>query len=341
MPFDQIRDWGWTQFIHPDDVEENIRVWRHSIETGEPFEFVHRFRRADGVYRWHLSRAHAMRDATGNISMWIGSNTEVHEQKEMENALRESEARLRKREALFLTLADNMSQFAWMADEKGWIFWYNQRWYSYTGSTLEQMQGWGWKQVHHPDHVDRVVRRIQHSWDTGEVWEDTFPLRGKDGRYRWFLSRAEPIRDADGAILRWFGTNTDITEQRAAEEALRESDDYLRLVLDSAADGFYGVDRDGIATTCNAAFLRMLGFERAEDVVGKKLHDVIHHSHADGSPYPKEECPIYRTARTGQAAHVDNELFSASMAAVSRSNIGLAPSSAMARFMARSPRSST
>ncbi|MGH6848011.1 MAG: PAS domain S-box protein [Methylocella sp.] len=309
LPFEQIRDWGWTRFIHPDDVDENIRVWRHSIETGEPFEFVHRFRRADGAYRWHLSRAQAMRNAAGKISMWIGSNTEIHEQKELAEALRESEARLRESEAQFRTLADNMSPFAWMADDKGSIFWYNQRWYDYTGTTLEQMRGWGWKQVHHPDHVDRVVRRIQHSWDTGEVWEDTYPLRGKDGRYRWFLSRAEPIRDADGVILRWFGTNTDITEKRAAEEALRESDAYLRLVLDSAADGFYGVDRDGVTTTCNAAFLRMLGFERAEDAVGKKLHDVIHHSYADGSHYPKEECHIYQAARTGQAAHVDNELF--------------------------------
>jgi PAS domain-containing protein len=110
----------------------------------------------------------------------------------------------------------------------------------------------------------------------------------------------------------WIGSNTKIHEQkgmaetlRPREEALRESEAYLRfrLVLDPAADGFYGVDRDGVTTTCNAAFLRM--FERAEDVVGKKLHDVIHHSHADGSPYPKEECHIYRTARTGGAAHID------------------------------------
>ncbi|MGH6839172.1 MAG: PAS domain S-box protein [Methylocella sp.] len=94
LTFAQIRGWGWTQFIHPDDVEENIQRWRHSIKTGEPLEITHRFRRADGAYRWHLSRARAMRDAAGNISMWIGSNTEVHEQKEMAETLRESEERL-------------------------------------------------------------------------------------------------------------------------------------------------------------------------------------------------------------------------------------------------------
>ncbi|MGE0131683.1 MAG: PAS domain S-box protein [Blastocatellales bacterium] len=152
-----------------------------------------------------------------------------------EDALRESEERFR-------ALADNMSQFAWMADSKGWIFWYNRRWFDYTGTALEEVEGWGWTKVHHPDHVDRVVKRIQHSWDTGELWEDTFPLRGKDGNYRWFLSRAVPIRGAEGRIVRWFGTNTDITEQRQAEqdaiflsdlaERIRLADDEDELLRD-------------------------------------------------------------------------------------------------------------
>jgi len=122
-------------------------------------------------------------------------------------------ALLEERESRFRALADNISQFAWMADREGWIFWYNKRWFDYTGTTLEEMKGWGWRAVHHPDHVDRVVERLQYSWDTGEPWEDTFPLRGKDGEYRWFLSRALPIRDEAGAITMWFGTNTDITER--------------------------------------------------------------------------------------------------------------------------------
>ncbi|MGD9904926.1 MAG: PAS domain S-box protein [Vicinamibacterales bacterium] len=140
-------------------------------------------------------------------------------------------AALQAEESRFRTLADHISQLAWMADPTGWIFWYNRRWFEFTGTTLDEMQGWGWRAVHHPDHVDRVVTRIQHSWDTGEPWEDTFPLRGRDGEYRWFLSRALPIRDDDGAIVRWFGTNTDITEQRRLEAALaasnRRKDDFL------------------------------------------------------------------------------------------------------------------
>ncbi|MGI8687421.1 MAG: PAS domain-containing sensor histidine kinase [Thermomicrobiales bacterium] len=91
LSFAQIRDWGWVQFIHPDDVDENIRRWQHSIDTGEPFELEHRFRRADGVYRWHVSRAIPMRDARGNVTMWIGSNTDIDEQKRAEEALRAAE----------------------------------------------------------------------------------------------------------------------------------------------------------------------------------------------------------------------------------------------------------
>ena len=146
-------------------------------------------------------------------------------------------AALERSEEEFRTLADGISQFAWMTDASGWIYWYNNRWYDYTGTTLEEMQGWGWRKVHHPDHVDRVVKRLQHSWDTGEIWEDTFPLRGKDGQYHWFLSRALPVRDQSGTIVRWLGTNTDITERASTEAALRDSEERLRALADNLPNG--------------------------------------------------------------------------------------------------------
>ena len=124
---------------------------------------------------------------------------------------------LHESEDRFRALADNIAQLAWMTDASGGIFWYNQRWFDYTGTTLEAMQGWGWHQVHHPEHVDQVVAKFRRCIETGEPWEDTFPLRGTDGSYRWFLSRAVPIRDAQGNVLRWCGTNTDITDRLNAE----------------------------------------------------------------------------------------------------------------------------
>lgn len=141
---------------------------------------------------------------------------------------RRAEAALGESEQQFRTLAESIPQLAWMMDAEGSIFWYNRRWFDYTNTTLEQMQGWGWRSVHHPDEIERVVARLTHSIETGQLWEDTFPLRGADGAYRWFLSRAEPMRDESGKIVRWFGTNTDIEDQRRHEEQrellLREMD---------------------------------------------------------------------------------------------------------------------
>jgi PAS domain S-box-containing protein len=88
LSMEQMMGWGWTQFVHPDDVQENVKAWKHSVTSGEPFQHEHRFQRADGRYRWHLSRARAMRDELGRITMWIGSNTDIHEQKEKEEELR-------------------------------------------------------------------------------------------------------------------------------------------------------------------------------------------------------------------------------------------------------------
>jgi PAS domain S-box-containing protein len=143
-------------------------------------------------------------------------------QHELTEKAQQAETALRESEERFRTLADNISQLAWTADANGRLNWYNQRWYDYTGTTPDEMQDWDWRKAIHPDHFDRVVERMQRSWDTGETWEDTFPLRGNDGNYRWFLSRALPIRDQDGHVMRWFGTNTDITDRNRMETQLRD-----------------------------------------------------------------------------------------------------------------------
>ncbi len=135
----------------------------------------------------------------------------------IERLARQTDA-LRSSEARFRQLANSIPQLAWMTDNTGAAQWFNQRWYDYTGSVYQDMEGWGWQSVLHPDYLKGVVERFKNAIDQGMPWEDTFPLRNKSGDYRWFLSRAYPISDADGAIVSWFGTNTDITEQLTARE---------------------------------------------------------------------------------------------------------------------------
>ena len=219
------------------------------------------------------------------------------------------------RERQFLILANSISQLAWMADGKGYIFWYNDRWYEYTGTTLEEMQGWGWQKVHHPDEVDRVVERIKIAFTTGEPWDDTFPLRSKTGEYRWFLSRALPIFDADGKVSRWFGTNTDITEQRELEQALRASRDELERkvtdrtvelsrtneilssILSNMGDAVIVADKSGNFLVFNPAAERMFGKGAMHIPPAEWSHNYGLYLPDKVTPFPHEQLPMTRSIR--------------------------------------------
>jgi len=144
-------------------------------------------------------------------------NDMLHEIQARDSALQESERQFR-------TLADSIPQLAWMAAPNGNILWYNRRWYEYTGKTQEEMSGWGWQAVHDPEVLPRVLEKWRHSLATGEPFEMVFPLRDREGVFHPFLTLAMPVRDAQGSIVRWFGTNTDVTEQVRSAEALRQTE---------------------------------------------------------------------------------------------------------------------
>jgi PAS domain S-box-containing protein len=137
---------------------------------------------------------------------------------------RMAERALAEREQQFQVLADNIPALCWMADAAGSVLWYNSRWYEYTGTTPEAMRGAGWQSVHDPAVLPAVLERWQASLADGTAFEMVFPLRGADGRFRPFLTRNAPVRDAAGEIVRWFGTSVDISEQQAAQESLRQAD---------------------------------------------------------------------------------------------------------------------
>ncbi len=210
---EEYSDFGWVNVLHPDDRQRSADAWKAAVEAKEVYKIEHRIRRADGEWRDMIARAVPILGADGQLVEWIGTHTDITDQKRTAAELGETNEQFR-------AIADNIPQFAWTAKPNGEIYWYNQRWFDYTGSTMDEMRGHGWVKVHHPDHVERVREGLVRRFAEGLPWEDTFPLRAADGSYRWFLSQAIPIRDEMGVIRRWFGTNTDVTSQRAVEEEL-------------------------------------------------------------------------------------------------------------------------
>jgi PAS domain S-box-containing protein len=190
--------------------------------------------------------------------------------RELENRVEQRTRELQESESQFRTLANSIPQLAWMADSAGKVFWYNDRWYDYTGRSADGVEAAGWAGILHPEHQNRVVSGRQRSLDTAESWEDTFPLLGKNGQYRWFLYRAVPIRDSEGAVARWFGTGTDISEQIAMEDLLRERADLLEL----ASEAILVRDFAGMVQYWNAGAEALYGWPRGE-ALGKPAHQVL------------------------------------------------------------------
>ena len=129
--------------------------------------------------------------------------------------------KLTQSEREFILLADSIPQLAWIADPTGHINWFNTRWYEYTGTTFEEMQGWGWEKVHDPAVLPEVLEEWKDCLATGRPLDMVFPLQGANGEYRPFLTRVMPFRNKQGKIVRWFGTNTDISDQKETQEELR------------------------------------------------------------------------------------------------------------------------
>ncbi len=222
---------GWSEAIHPDDREHLSAVWAQAVGQRTIFDTEARIRRADGVYRWFKQRALPITDPESREERWFGTSTDITDILEARNAMQAAKEEAEEVGLRFRTMADSIPQLAWMARPDGRIFWYNRRWYDYTGAKAVNASPAAedgtpaplWAGILPHDHAERVTASLRRSFSTGEPWEDTFPMAGRDGAYRWFLSRALPVRGADGAIVLWFGTNTDITDRLETEDALRRA----------------------------------------------------------------------------------------------------------------------
>jgi PAS domain S-box-containing protein len=293
---------------HP---QEFFQEMYHTIAKGKVWHGEIKNRAKDGSIYWVDTTIVPFVDENGKPRQYVAIRADITERKQAEEKLRESDER-------FQTMANSIPQLAWMAEADGSIFWYNQRWHEYTGTTLEQMQGWGWQSVHDPAVLPMVLERWKKSIATGTPFDMEFPLRGTDGRLCMFLTRIMPVKDSQGRVVRWFGTNTDISERKETEEQLARQAGVLsqqaqelsrsrqeletqtlmlQSVLDSMAEGLVAADEQGKFLIWNRAAERIVGYGPADLRIqewsahyGQYLPDGV-------TPLPAEQNPLARAIR--------------------------------------------
>src|SRR5260221_2360356 len=257
---------GWLQAIHPDDYQHTLMLWRHACASDEPFEIEYRFKDGKtGDYRWFLGRAMPVRDEAGQIVKWFATSTDIEEQKRTEQRLKASEENWR-------VLAETVPQLVWTTRPDGLVEYWNHRWYDYSGSSPEQALGHGWSQFLHPEDYQHTLTVWHQALATGEPYEIEYRLRnGQTGAYRWFLTRGVPVRDETGQIVRWFGTGTDIEDQKRIEESLQASQALVRALMNSSIIGITSNEWEGeVILEANQAFLHMTGYTQG-DIERRKL----------------------------------------------------------------------
>jgi PAS domain S-box-containing protein len=251
-PTKESYEWETQNLHHPDDIQRTIELWTQCVETEQLYQIEYRLRRSDGEYRWHLGRAIPVRNSQGEVIQWLGTNTDIHEQKVVSQKLQENEAKFR-------TIADAMPQMVWSTLADGYHDYYNKRWYEFTGVLDGSTDGEGWNDMFHPDDQERAWEMWRHSLETGDPYEIEYRLRHRSGQYRWTLGRALPVKDEQGKIIRWMGTCTDIHDQKLASEVLAASEAKLRAILSQLPVGVVIADVDGQIMTTNETFRQICG----------------------------------------------------------------------------------
>src|SRR5258708_4555036 len=211
---EQALDWGWTAAIHPDDRGGLVEYWRSILASGDPGEIEARLRRCDGEFRWFLFRGSPLRDASGTVVKWCGTNTDIDDRKRAEKILSASELDLR-------LILDSIPGLVATNSPTGETEHVNRQMLEYFGKTLEDLKRWRTIDAVHPDDLARVVSTIEtwmRSDAFGGPYEFDLRLRRADGLYRWFYLRALPAHDTEGRVVRWYHLLTDIDDRKRAEE---------------------------------------------------------------------------------------------------------------------------
>ena len=214
---EELKDWALIGAVHPGDLPRVIGERKKSIETGQPYEIEHRCRRADGVYRWFQVRGLPVRGAENKIIAWYLLLADIDDRKRAEEALRERELNLRQ-------ITETIPEMLWSSTPEGSIDYCNGRLLEFTGFASAELVGTNWIKVLHPDDVERAVKAWSHCVKTGDPYRvEVRTFHASDDTYRWCITRALPLVDSEGRIVKWHGTVVDMDDWKVAQEELRST----------------------------------------------------------------------------------------------------------------------
>jgi PAS domain S-box-containing protein len=233
-PLGEVVGWAWMEKVHPDDVAFKVRTWLQNLESGNPHDVLCRFRGADGRYRWFEVRGESLRASDGTVLSWSGVLIDIDDRRKTEEALRQSEYKLRQ-------IIETVPSLLWSLGPDGEQTQLNQRALDYIGVRFEDLQHLGgWTKFVHPDDLPETANAFYHSIQTGSSYQAVHRLRRADGEFRWHHSRGEPLRDRQGRVLQWYGLTVDIDEGKRAEGRLRRSETYLAEAQRLSHTGSFG-----------------------------------------------------------------------------------------------------
>jgi PAS domain S-box-containing protein len=291
---------------------------KEALQTGTPYELDMEILNPEPATKWAIARGEPLRDSGGQIIGLRGTVQDITERKQAEQAQRESESRERARVKELEAILDAVPVPVLIAHDVECRHITGNRAASEQlrearGQNLSQSAPPGqrpaFRQIKNGVEIPADLLPMQQAAATGKpMYGRELTLLYQDGTTREEIANAVPLLDESGRPRGAVGASMDVTELKRTEGALRESEDKLRLLLDSTAEAIYGVDLEHRCTFCNPACLRTLGYEHADQVIGKNMHSLIHHSRADGTAYPVEECRVHRVTQTGQGLHAEDEV---------------------------------